>query len=91
MEIEEAQEAMARLLGRCMAAEKALQMLIGSPQPNVSLSQLLKTNLTMRRQSLAADVSSLGIPAKFLPVAISAFVAQERSIDRGVSGGRYLP
>lgn len=91
MEIEEAQEALAYLLGRGIAAEKALQTLIGSPQPNASLSQLLKTNLTMRRQQLPSYLELAGLPAELLPVASAAFVSQERAVSRGLQGGRYVP
>lgn len=91
MEISEAQEVMAYLLGRGVAAEKALQTFIGNPQPNVSMHELLQTNLRMRKTQLASDLTTAGLSPELLPQALDGYFAQERSVARALQSGRYFP
>ncbi|MBB5875865.1 hypothetical protein [Xanthomonas sp. 3498] len=91
MDLGEAQQLIAHLLGRCVAAEKAVQTLIGSPNPNASIGQVMRTNLVMRRQSLGMDLAAVGLPAELLPAASQAFVSQEAAVHNGLAGGKYFP
>lgn len=91
MEIEEAQEALAYLLGRGIAAEKALQTFIGNPQPNVSMHELMRTNLLMREKQLASDLATAGLPPELLPVAHAGYSAQRGAVVRGLQGNKYFP
>ena len=91
MELKEAQEALAYLLGRGIAAEKALQTFIGNPHPNVSMHELMRTNLLMREKQLASDLATAGLPPELLPDAHAGFAAQVRSVVRGLQGNKYFP
>lgn len=85
------QELTAKFIGRSAAFEKALQVIIGSPNPNIPMGELLKMNLTMRRQHLGNDLAKAGIDAKHLAAAISAAVEAENAIHRWVQSGKYFP
>lgn len=91
MELKEAQEALAYLLGRGIAAEKALQTFIGNPQPNVSIHELMRTNLLMREKQLSADLATAGLPGELLPIARQGYSSQIGAVVRGLQGNKYFP
>ncbi|WP_312738419.1 hypothetical protein [Stenotrophomonas sp.] len=85
------EEIAAKFIGRAATFEKAITLLISSPAPNAPLVELLKVNLSMRRQNLQKDLTDAGLSAGLLPVATSAAVQAENAILHGVQGGRYVP
>lgn len=87
----EDQKLLAKLIGEAAAFEKAVQTLINSPQAAAGLEQVLKTNLTMRRQYLGRDIADAGLPEEALPIATAAAVAAEVAVFRGVQSGKYVP
>lgn len=88
----DAQDLAAKFIGRAAAFEKTLQVMIGSS--NVT-AELLKTNLTMRRQHLGNDLANAGLPKErmkeLLPIATAAAVEAENAIYKGLQGGKYFP
>ncbi|MDV3515164.1 hypothetical protein [Stenotrophomonas sp. C1657] len=88
----DAHELAAKFIGRAAAFEKALQVIIGSSN---ATADLLKTNLTMRRQHLGNDLANAGLPqdrmTELLPIATRAAVEAENSICKGLQGGKYFP
>lgn len=90
-ETTEAQAAIAYLLGRAIAAEKAIQTLIASrSQDDVKLADLMRANLDLRAGYLAQDFEAHGVPASFLPAAQQAFLAQQKAVLKAISSGRYV-
>lgn len=89
MEIE-VQNGFAYLIGRGVAAEKALQTALSSPKTGVELAEVMKVNLQMSRDQLASHLA----PSKLSPECISAaeegFDAVRAAALRGAANGKFV-
>lgn len=88
----DAQAVIAHLLGRGMATESALRVLIGTHSPRSEWPNLVRIQLDYRIQSVASDARVAGLlDQEHQSAAVKAFADMKGYIVRGLSNGKFAP
>lgn len=86
----EVQNGFAYMIGRLVAAEKALQTTVSSNRRGQELADILRVNLTMARENLPSNLQLAGISVELLATAEEGFDASMRAALRGAVSGKFL-
>lgn len=86
----DAKQGIAYLIGRGVAAEKALQTTISSSARGAALAENLQVNLQMTRDQLASNLALAQIGQEFLPFAEEGFDAVRAAALRGAANGKFV-
>lgn len=86
----EFQKAIAYLIGRAVAAEKALQTAVASPKRGAELAEIMKVNLQISRSHLGTNIALAELPAALLPAAEEGFDVATKAALRGAASGKYV-
>ncbi|HHA2725634.1 hypothetical protein [Stenotrophomonas maltophilia] len=89
MEVD-AKQGIAYLIGRGVAAEKALQTTISSSARGAALAESLRVNLQMTRDQLSSSLALAQIGQEFLPFAEEGFDGVRAAALRGAANGKYV-
>ncbi|MFF2048042.1 hypothetical protein ACFVUR_09355 [Stenotrophomonas bentonitica] len=84
------QHAFAYLIGRGVAAEKALQTAINSNAKGTDLADILRINLKMTREQLASHLAPAKLGPEFLSAAEEGFDAVRAAALRGAANGKFV-
>lgn len=84
---------LAFLIGRDVAAEKALLTLIGSPRSGDALAmhELLRTNFQMGKGQLTKRLQDAGLGPEFSRMAEDGFHKLSTAVLNGVTNKKYHP
>lgn len=89
----DAQNYLARLIGRDIAQERALLTFIGSPRKNepAAMQELLRKNFEIGRSQIPARMVEAGLPANMSRMVEDGFARTATAILNGVANGQYHP
>jgi hypothetical protein len=86
----EVQKGLAYLIGRGVAAEKALQTVISSTKRGAELAEVLRVNLQMSRDQLASHLAPSKLAPECLSTAEEGFDAVRAAALRGAASGKFV-